>query len=131
MHILISNARVQEYFIAIIKNFTSLHWFHYYVPLIVLFVAVPSDLNLITHDNSMYGKYDGGWILLTKNSKVSCTTSITSMIYRLIIHIYIYIYNLALYHSMEKYQYLIKYELIQIGKVKELSSNTIFFFLRL
>lgn len=32
---------------------------------------------------------------------------------------------------MEKYQYLIKYELIQIRKVKELSLNTIFFFLRL
>lgn len=46
-------------------------------------------------------------------------------------YLYIYIYNLALYHSMKKYQYLIKYELIQIGKVKELSSNTIFFFLRL
>lgn len=32
---------------------------------------------------------------------------------------------------MKKYQYLIKYELIQIEKVKELSLNTIFFFLRL
>lgn len=69
MHILISNARVQEYFIAIIKNFTSLHSFHYYVPLIVLFVAVPFDLNLITHDNSMYGKYDGDGFYLPRTQK--------------------------------------------------------------
>lgn len=43
---------------------------------------------------------------------------------------YIYIYNLALYHSMEKYQYLIKYELIQIGKVTKnyLRIQSSFFF---
>lgn len=55
-------------------------------------------LNLITRDNLMYEKYDGKRFLLTMNSKISCTNSITTITVNIISAYHnIYMCNLLLH----------------------------------